>query len=83
MNVNRDPKTSGAAEEKKMKLRTLTTEEITALRAYADLHGRTWKQQLRDAWMDASEPGILQMLRNDPDFGPSGLNKFKFEVGDR
>lgn len=54
----------------------LTPQERKALNDYAKLHGRTWKQQLRDAWMVAGEPGILQQLRNSPYFGPSGLRKF-------
>lgn len=58
---------------------TLTASELAALHAYADLHGRVWKQALRDAWMMASEPGILQQLRNDARFGPRGLNAFKLE----
>ena len=54
----------------------LTTDEHAALMAYAAAHGRTWKQQLRDAWMTASEPGLLQQLRNASYFGPRGLNAY-------
>lgn len=63
-----------------MKPRQLTTDEIAALKAFAERHGRNWKQALRDAWMIASEPGILQQLRNDTGFGPAGLNAFRFET---
>jgi hypothetical protein len=55
----------------------LTADEHAALRAYAQLHGRTWKASLREAWMTASEPGILQQLRNTPRFGPRGLNRYR------
>lgn len=63
-----------------MKMKTLMPDELAALKAFAEQHGRCWKQALRDAWMNASEPGILQALRNDADFGPRGLNAFRFEV---
>lgn len=52
---------------------TLTTEERAALDAYAAMYGRNWKDALRSAWLRASEPGILQALRNSPRFGPRGL----------
>lgn len=52
-----------------------TTEQVTALREYANQHGRTWKQQLSLAWFSAGEPGILQQIRNE--FGPSWLIKFR------
>lgn len=58
-------------------MKTLTAKETAALVAYAKIHGRTWKQSLRDAWMTASEPGILQQLRNDTGFGPRGLIEFR------
>jgi len=53
--------------------RELTAIERQTLDAYAAKHGRNWKQSLQDAWYNASEPGILQALRNDPAFGPRGL----------
>jgi hypothetical protein len=56
--------------------RQLTEAELTALLDYAAKHGRNWKQDLRWAWMDASEPGILQQLRNAKHFGPQGLINF-------
>ena len=55
--------------------RELTADELRAVQAYAAKHGRTWKQQLRYAWMDASEPGYLQALRNS--HGPAWLNTFR------
>jgi hypothetical protein len=58
-------------------LRALTADEHAALAAYAATHGRAWKQELRWAWMAASEPGILQQLRNDPGFGPKGLIAYR------
>lgn len=57
----------------------LNQEQRQALNDYAAAHGRTWKQQLRDAWMTASEPGILHQLRNVSYFGPRGLNGYKVE----
>jgi hypothetical protein len=56
----------------------LTNEEFDALANYAAKHGRYWKAKLRDAWMNASEPGILQHLRNT--WGPAGLAAFKVDA---
>lgn len=61
-----------------MSHRPLTADELATLRAYAARHGRNWKAALREAWMTASEPGILQALRNDHGFGPPGLRAFTF-----
>ena len=67
--------------------RTLTPDEIGALRSYADERGRKWKDALRLDWYNArlshcdampNRGSILHGLRNDPDFGPSGLDKFRF-----
>ena len=55
----------------------LYIEEHQALAKYAEQHGRTWKSALRDAWMNASEPGTLQQLRNASYFGPMGLIAYK------
>lgn len=55
----------------------ITSEEAAALKSFAAANGHNWKQVLREAWMQASEPGILQMLRNSPRFGPAGLNAFR------
>lgn len=63
-----------------MKHKALDQEELDALKAFAARHGRNWKSVLREAWMNASEPGILQQLRNDRGFGPSGLIAFRFET---
>jgi plasmid stability protein len=65
------------------KRQPLTDEELTALRAYAATHGRYWKAQLREAWMTASEPGILQALRNAAHFGPGGLIAFRLRADGR
>lgn len=53
----------------------LTTDEENAVREYAVRNGRSWKRELRFAWMDASEPGILQALRNS--HGPEWLIRYK------
>jgi len=55
---------------------TLTPEEMQALKSYAAYAGRTWKDELRRAWMSASLPGHLHKLRNS--HGPSWLNQFQF-----
>ncbi len=57
--------------------------DFDVLNMFAWLHGRRWKQALRDTWMRAcaDQPeewrGALQRLRNDLAFGPSGLLKYK------
>jgi hypothetical protein len=53
----------------------LTPEELQALKSYAAYAGRTWKAELRHAWMHASMPGLLHKLRNS--HGPSWLVQFK------
>jgi hypothetical protein len=65
---------------------TLNEIDIAALTSYAAEHGRKWKEALREDWMKArAEPGrywadrgrVLHRLRNNPDFGPRGLEKFR------
>jgi hypothetical protein len=60
--------------------------DLAALTSYAAEFGRTWKSFLREDWMKArtiNGPGwadrgrILHCLRNNPDFGPRGLEKFR------
>lgn len=60
----------------------LTPLQLTALTIYAREHGRTWKADLRDAWMtghynvcDASRE--LQQVRNN--LGPSWLVRFRLD----
>jgi hypothetical protein len=53
----------------------LTPEQLAALRAYAAEHGRTWKSQLNDDWMNGRASGPLQQIRNQ--FGPSWLLRFR------
>ncbi len=55
--------------------RDLTPEETDVVRAYATRMGRCWKSELRIAWYYASEPGILQALRNE--LGPEWLNGYR------
>lgn len=53
--------------------RPLTEIENNAVRAYAQEHGRTWKQHLRDSWMNGGDHGpVLQNLRNS--HGPTWLD---------
>lgn len=58
----------------------LTDDERDALATYAATHGRNWKAQLRDDWMNARTSGILQQLRNSANFGPRGLTNFRLPV---
>jgi hypothetical protein len=57
-----------------------TTEEVAALRTFAQREGRRWKSILRGMWMNAYYPGhdeltgILQTLRNEE----FDLGKFRF-----
>lgn len=54
-----------------------TAEQWAALQRFSTAYGRTWKQTLRDAWMDGNYPcneddaSLLQQLRNQ--FGPRWL----------
>ena len=57
------------------RFRDLNAKEAAVVAQYAEAHGRTWKENLRHAWMDASEPGILQALRNE--LGPRWLNGYR------
>jgi hypothetical protein len=54
----------------------LTAEQLKALQDYAAEHGRTWKSQLNDDWMNGCVTGELQRIRNA--FGPTWLLRFKF-----
>jgi len=64
-----------------------TSDELAALRSYAKECGRTWKASLAMDWYYARTPwcpdmpnrgSILHGLRNNPRFGPKGLDAFKF-----
>jgi hypothetical protein len=57
---------------------TLTPEQDRALRAFAALHGRTWKAALRGAWMRGTDVGELRQVRNT--FGPAWLTNFRLET---
>lgn len=61
---------------------TLSTEELQALRTFANANGRSWKSKLNTAWMTGRYPGTddygtLQLIRNR--FGPSWLVRFSFD----
>lgn len=64
----------------------MTEAQLIALRRFAATYGRTWKQALRDAWMNGSygarsdDAAPLQQLRNASWFGPRGLIKFRLEA---
>lgn len=55
--------------------RVPTPEQLAALEVYAAEHGRTWKAQLNDDWMNGRASGPLQQVRNQ--FGPSWLIRFR------
>jgi hypothetical protein len=60
-----------------------TLDQLIAIQQWARIHGRTWKYDLRQAWMtgdygcnqDIAPP--LQQLRNS--LGPSWLVRFRLE----
>jgi hypothetical protein len=57
---------------------TPTAAQLSALVCYATGHGRTWKSQLNDDWMNGRAEGELQQIRNQ--FGPSWLVRFRLPV---
>jgi hypothetical protein len=66
--------------------------DLAALADYATENGRDWKQDLRDDWMKArtrngrywvGRGNILHALRNSPDFGPTGLDKFRLNIKEK
>lgn len=66
------------------RIHTLSTEQLAALRAFANDNGRSWKRELNHAWSTGDwsqdhgdNAGLLQQIRNT--FGPSWLVKFKFD----
>ena len=66
-------------------IRTLSPDQLDALRVFADANGRSWKAKLNEAWSTgryrnyngADEYGELQQVRNT--FGPAWLVKFTFD----
>lgn len=70
MTLTRDPDTWATGEKHRP-----TPEQLAALSAYAAEHGRTWKSQLNDDWMNGRASGPLQQVRNQ--FGPSWLVRFR------
>lgn len=64
-------------------MKTLSPDQLAALRAFATDNGRSWKRVLNDAWMTGNwsqdhgdNAGLLQQIRNT--FGPSWLVRFSF-----
>ena len=53
----------------------LMIQQMTALRSYADKHGRLWKDHLRVEWLAATAPPMLHHLRNT--HGPYWLHRFR------
>lgn len=61
---------------------TLPKTFLTAIQAWADHHGRRWKEALQLAWETSNYQGFeygsrLQQVRNQ--FGPAWLKNFKLE----
>ena len=56
---------------------SLSAEQIDALRAYRDQHGRRWKSRLLAEWLSAAggEGPELRQVRNT--FGPSWLLNYR------
>ena len=59
----------------------LTAEQLDAIKEYAAIYGRTWKQSLRDDWMAARCIGTIHALRNS--HGPAWLNSFRLDEAAR
>jgi hypothetical protein len=65
-------------------MKQLTVEQHDALAEFARYNGRTWKAELRQAWMTGHYPAItkdtasLQQVRNS--FGPTWLTRFKLSA---
>lgn len=60
----------------------LSPEQMDAVQRFAAQMGRTWKSELRDAWMTGNYPAgcmsnTLQQIRNA--FGPSWLVRFSLK----
>ena len=60
----------------------LTSRQMIALDHFAHLRGHRWKEELRKCWetgrYSASDcQHVLQGLRNDTNFGPSGLKRYQ------
>ena len=55
----------------------LSEEQIDALRAYRDQHGRRWKSRLLSEWLSSTgdEGPELRQVRNT--FGPSWLLNYR------
>ena len=66
---------------------TLLPYELDAIQAWATLHGRCWKNALREAWYSGNyhgfaDYGTLQSIRNNPAYGPEWLNAFTLPTYD-
>ena len=46
----------------------ITPAQQEALDQFKAKHGKDWKEALKIAWLNASEPGALQRLRNTRGF---------------
>lgn len=61
----------------------INSEQLQALRCFAERNGRTWKSKLSQCWMTGQYPdncdvSALLQVRNQ--FGPSWLVRFKLPL---
>lgn len=68
-----------APRKRAAKPENLSNAELDAIKKFAAIHGDRWKRELSLAWMNASEPGVLQRLRNT--HGPKWLAAFELNGG--
>lgn len=55
----------------------LSTEQIDALRAYRDPHGRRWKSRLLAEWHSSTGDEGLELRQVRNTFGPSWLLNYR------
>lgn len=68
----------------RLRLPVLSTDQETALLAYAARHGRRWKSILNNVWMGGpphDDGGILRGLRNT--HGPTWLQSYRLPKADK
>lgn len=56
----------------------LNIDQLAAVAKYIRKHGRTWKSQLLNDWMNGKCQGELQQIRNS--HGPSWLKNFNSNI---
>jgi hypothetical protein len=64
-----------AKTHKLQEFRQLTPDELDAVAAFAERHGRSWKHELTVQWLRGATRGDLHRLRNE--LGPEWLEQFE------